>query len=517
MAKKYVPDGVFLACDKGTCPSTFKVTNHKKTTIYNSPMATEGDLFPFFNIKPMGFCTNPAKILATGAMCTPVVLQWEKPKDGVTIDGKRLLLEDSTCKCTLGGGEISIHFDIASANTIAVWGGMKMPTEYIKEGFDWAFATIEESRAERNKYLPEWMEPVADVHDWFDDMTLALLEGAVTGVVGLGEVVYQVAQDPVGMGEALYDMAEEAYQWQDQKKMEALLWMSKKENWEATGDATWDWLTEEGSLSSTAKEAWEGVENAVSSGTDWLAKNPRKLGTVVGEFVPDAVGAAYTGGATVALTAGKKIVKEVGEEIVEEVVEKVAKEAVEEASEAASKKAIKEVAEEVVEETGKDLPKVVTKDADEVAELKMLPPPKVTTKKTLKQVRNLRGRKKWEAGEEYVQDLYGSNGQKHYTVPKDGEITGTGGRHVDAPVEILNNGILAIEVKTYNRYITVEGAVKVNEVPLSNSIKQQILKDVWLRDNINGYDPRWIFLDAPPSSQLSDFLQQKNIISIIYN
>jgi hypothetical protein len=39
-------------------------------------------------------------------------------------------------------------------------------------------------------------------------------------------------------------------------------------------------------------------------------------------------------------------------------------------------------------------------------------------------------------------------------------------------------------------------------VGLSGEITQQIHKDIWLRQNVPGYDPRWVFLDPPPSAEL---------------
>lgn len=54
MAKKYVPEGAWLSCDKGLCPSQLRVTHNENTTIYSQPMATEADLWPMFNIKSMG-------------------------------------------------------------------------------------------------------------------------------------------------------------------------------------------------------------------------------------------------------------------------------------------------------------------------------------------------------------------------------------------------------------------------------------------------------------------------------
>jgi len=53
-------------------------------------------------------------------------------------------------------------------------------------------------------------------------------------------------------------------------------------------------------------------------------------------------------------------------------------------------------------------------------------------------------------------------------------------------------------------------------VPLSSNIRQQILKDVWLRENVPGFDPKWIFVDAAPSATLGAFLRKHNIVSVIY-
>jgi hypothetical protein len=71
-------------------------------------------------------------------------------------------------------------------------------------------------------------------------------------------------------------------------------------------------------------------------------------------------------------------------------------------------------------------------------------------------------------------------------------------------------------VKTYQQWRTVNGSPTQNEVPLSTHIEQQIYKDIWLMDNTPDFDPRWIFLDAPPSRELSNYLTDKNIIHIIH-
>jgi hypothetical protein len=132
-----------------------------------------------------------------------------------------------------------------------------------------------------------------------------------------------------------------------------------------------------------------------------------------------------------------------------------------------------------------------------------------TTTRTLSQVRALRGTERWQAGEVFVRQVYGSTGQRFFQVPT------TGGRFVDAPVNIPS-GIVANEVKTYQNWRTVNGLPQQQFVPLSNKIRQQILKDVYLRRNVQGFEPRWIFLDAPPSSELATYLTDRRIMYIIY-
>jgi RHS repeat-associated protein len=137
--------------------------------------------------------------------------------------------------------------------------------------------------------------------------------------------------------------------------------------------------------------------------------------------------------------------------------------------------------------------------------------------RTLSQVRNLRGQDRWQAGETFVQELYNSPGQRHFNVPIQGEITGSGGRFVDAPVNMPNGKVVANEVKTYQKWRTVNGSAQQFDVPLSRKIKQQVLKDVWLRDNLPGYEPKWIFVDAPPSPELQKLLNQHKITHITHN
>ena len=313
MAKKYVPEGAFTACNKGSSPSTLRVSNNVKTTIYDVPMATEMDFLPFFNLKPMGLCSSPAKWI-TGIACIPTVInKWQKPKDGVKINGNRMILEDSYCDCIFGG-KINIFFDRPSAVGFGVGEG-KMPSEYIKDGFDWLEEKNKESREARDGFLPDWMKPVTGVGDWFADLNSGLVEGAINGVVGLGETVYQVAQDPVGTAEALGGMISDGYNATTEGIGNAYDWATTEGNFGKAADGAWNWASDGQNWVDAGNATVQGVQD----GASWVAKNPRKIGTTVGEFIPDAVAVVYTAGGSAAVSAGKVALKEGAGVVVEKV------------------------------------------------------------------------------------------------------------------------------------------------------------------------------------------------------
>ncbi|MDN5478063.1 MAG: DUF4280 domain-containing protein [Chryseobacterium sp.] len=370
MAKKYVPEGAFLACDKGTSPSTLRVSNNKNTTIYSVPMASELDFLPFFNIKPMGLCTNPLK-WATGASCLPtIVTGWQEPKDGVKINGSRMLLEDSFCNCIFGG-KINIFFDRAAAVSYGVGEG-KMPSDYIKEGFDWIAEQNKKNRDMRDQMLPDWMKPVTGAGDWFNDLGAGLVEGAVNGVVGLGETLYQVGQDPVGTAEALGGMVSDGWNAATEGVGNAWDWASKGDNWSNAAEGAWNWASDGQNWADAGSAAWEGTKDAAS----WVAENPRTIGTTVGEFIPDAAAAVYTGGTSLAATAGKTVLKEGAEAVVEKTVKETVGEAVEQGvkkgaddvAEAGAKRGIAETMEQLAKKEGENIAKVTDGSIDEIAE-----------------------------------------------------------------------------------------------------------------------------------------------------
>ncbi|MGN8064570.1 LysM peptidoglycan-binding domain-containing protein [Ralstonia sp. 22111] len=146
------------------------------------------------------------------------------------------------------------------------------------------------------------------------------------------------------------------------------------------------------------------------------------------------------------------------------------------------------------------------------------------TTNTLSQIRNMSGPARWQAAEQYGQELYGSSGQQYFPVPAgefNGEqIVGSGGRYVDAPVQTEVAGVTGVqanEIKMYKQWTTINGQPTQQFVPLTEQIQQQALKDSWLQTNVRGYQPNWLFLDAPPSPELSQYLTGKGIPHVIYH
>ncbi|WP_419994489.1 hypothetical protein [Streptomyces boninensis] len=144
---------------------------------------------------------------------------------------------------------------------------------------------------------------------------------------------------------------------------------------------------------------------------------------------------------------------------------------------------------------------------------------------SLAEVRRMRGEGRWQAGERLHREMYGGGTERHYPVPTREEgrypVTQPGGRKVDVPVDMPDGRTLAVEVKTYKGFRTLtlhDGTKQVvkGEVPLSGHIKEQIHKDLALREMDPTYDPRWVFTDAGPSAALRKYLMEAKIIFVEY-
>ncbi|GAA0873424.1 hypothetical protein GCM10009117_25710 [Gangjinia marincola] len=106
--KKYVPQGTYLACDKGTVPQEFKITNNNNAFLFEEPVANTGDFVPSVNVMPFGTCA------VSGSACAPAPIAWQGFEDGIFVGNFNPLLEDSVLPCGIGG-KIEIFYSLEEA------------------------------------------------------------------------------------------------------------------------------------------------------------------------------------------------------------------------------------------------------------------------------------------------------------------------------------------------------------------------------------------------------------------
>ncbi|RLJ34254.1 uncharacterized protein DUF4280 [Chryseobacterium sp. 7] len=97
---QHIIDTTQLKCDKGTSPAPLTVTSQSFMSIDGKLQATEDDKQPNINIKSFGICS------VLRSFCTPSPVKWDNTSD-FEIEGKKELLDTSTCQCSVGG-KISI-------------------------------------------------------------------------------------------------------------------------------------------------------------------------------------------------------------------------------------------------------------------------------------------------------------------------------------------------------------------------------------------------------------------------
>ncbi|MCQ9635808.1 DUF4280 domain-containing protein [Chryseobacterium sp. WG23] len=93
---QHITDTTQLKCDKGTSPTPLTVTSQSFMSIDGKLQATEEDKQSNINIKPFGMCS------VLRSSCTPSPIKWDNTSN-FEIDGKKELLDSSTCKCSVGG------------------------------------------------------------------------------------------------------------------------------------------------------------------------------------------------------------------------------------------------------------------------------------------------------------------------------------------------------------------------------------------------------------------------------
>jgi len=279
--KKYVPEGWWISCDKGTCPSQLRVTHDNNTNAFSVPLGTEADIIPFFNIKPIGICT------ITKGMCIPAIfkLKWENTKNDVKVNGNKVLKEDSYAQCLLTG-KLELHETVEAARAAcAIDTGGKGASDYLKDGFDWVFDKVDSLQDKTDGLLndmgaPQWLKDVKNGVDDYVDFQVGVVEGIAQGAVGTVEGIVGIIQDPVGTVEAVGGLAKKGYDW-----------ASKGENWEKAAD----WASK--------SENWQKTGSDISN---WASKqSPRDWGNIGGQSIFEVASTVATGGAAKAGTAAR--------------------------------------------------------------------------------------------------------------------------------------------------------------------------------------------------------------------
>ena len=97
-----ITDTAELSCNQGTATSCLNVTSQDFVTIEGKAMATEEDKQANANILPFKQCK--LKPSSGGYLpCVPAPIKWEDTAEKDSINGQKILTENSYCMCSVGG------------------------------------------------------------------------------------------------------------------------------------------------------------------------------------------------------------------------------------------------------------------------------------------------------------------------------------------------------------------------------------------------------------------------------
>jgi len=276
MAKKYVPDGACLVCNKGLGFGKLKVTNHKNVSIYGDKSATEGDKVPNENIPSLGICS------ITRSACKPVPTKWSGAQQGVTIGPYRKLLDDSKLGCSIGG-QISIYFSVPMAllairHNVSEEAGNKAKRLGAKID-DWFKHQFDEQE-KFNNLMPDAT---------YRNFKLGVVEGVYGGVKGIGEgllFLKKMRDKAVDAGiHAITHPVETAGKVKDvavvtkNATLKTVDWVSNTDNLKiaaaSVGEAqakAYNWVTTSGNVEKATSSALNNTVEKLSKAKDWASQ-----------------------------------------------------------------------------------------------------------------------------------------------------------------------------------------------------------------------------------------------------
>ncbi len=99
MSRQFVPSGSMITCDVAAGEVTEIKGTNSTVTIYGEKWLTAKDNVPNVNFKPFPSCASKCR-----QSCAVIEGEWETPaSDKILSNGKKLLADDSTLKCKIGG------------------------------------------------------------------------------------------------------------------------------------------------------------------------------------------------------------------------------------------------------------------------------------------------------------------------------------------------------------------------------------------------------------------------------
>jgi hypothetical protein len=99
-----ITETALLQCDKGAITTKLAVTSQNFSLAESKLIATEQDKQANVNIQSFSICSITKKT------CIPAPTIWQQTTEKDTINGFKILTENSFCKCSLGG-KISIKIN----------------------------------------------------------------------------------------------------------------------------------------------------------------------------------------------------------------------------------------------------------------------------------------------------------------------------------------------------------------------------------------------------------------------
>lgn len=98
-----ITEQAILLCNKGAKPSKLKVTSQDFCKAEEKLIATEQDKQAETNIPNFGSCST------TRSSCRPSPIKWEKTAEKDSINNYKILTDESTCQCSIGGKIVVQH------------------------------------------------------------------------------------------------------------------------------------------------------------------------------------------------------------------------------------------------------------------------------------------------------------------------------------------------------------------------------------------------------------------------